>query len=429
MIAFVTLLLGLVTGSHSIELLVGPEVAVVELRVDGEAVARADEEPWVIEHDFGSSLLPHRLEAVAFDADGAELERAVQWVNLPRPSAEVSLVLDAAPDGRGTRARLSWESLVEVEPDRVSVSLDGQPLEVVDPGELVLPDYDPQQLHFLRAEVDFGDTVTGVAEITFGGFYAEEVSSELMAMPIVVEGREPTLDDLSGAFEAEGEALQAVALDRGAAEVVVVRDLRAREPLASLSRGSGFVPIHFGRKTRTRFLWATATVRGEDSQYRLFPASSDLELSQGRLLSHLVHVTWPAGSAESQRLGDAVAVAGLTAVRQNRRRAVVLLLGERSEDASQLEPGQVRGYLEALGVPLFVWSTSSERWKGAGWGPVTDVSTIWKLEEAARTVRKELDRQRLVWFDGTHLPQRVSLRRAIDGVEVVRRARSGQPAR
>jgi hypothetical protein len=419
-IAFVTLLLGLVTGSQAIELLVGPEVATVEVRVDGETVARLAGEPWVFEHDFGSELLPHRLEAVAFDAAGAELERALQWVNLPRPSAEVSLVLEVSPDGRGTRARLSWESVAAVEPARVSIALDGQPIAVDDPRDFVLPDHDPLQLHFLRAEVDFDDTVSGLAEVTFGGFYAEQVSSELMALAIAVDGREPALEDLEGIFESEGEVLRAVALDRGAAEVVIVRDLRARELLARLARQSGFVPVHFGRKTRTRFLWATATAPEEDSRYRLFPTSSELELSDGRLLSHLAHLRWPSAGVESQRLADAVAVAALGSVRQNRRRAVVLVLGDRERDASQLAAQQVRGYLRALGVPLFVWSPVAEQWQGDAWGEVEDVSTIWKLEQAARSVRRELERQRLIWFDGMHLPQRVSLRRPLEGVELVR---------
>jgi hypothetical protein len=419
-IAFVTLLLGLVTGTQTIELLVGPEVAAVELRFDGETVARLESAPWVVEHDFGAELAPHRLEAVAFDGEGVELARAVQWINLPRPSAEVSLVLETSPDGRGSRARLSWESLAAVSPDFVAITLDGQPLEVADATDFELPAHDPQQLHFLRAEVDFGSNVSGTAEVTFGGFYAEEVNSELMALPITVEGKDPALEDLHGVFESEGEALRPVALDRGAAEVVVVRDLRVREQLGGLARTSGFVPVHFGRGTRTRFLWATATHRGDDGRYRLFPASSELDLSQGRLLSHLVHVTWPASGAEGQRLADAVAVAGLTAVRQNRRRSVVLLLGDRARDASQLDPLQVRRYLGSLGVPLYVWSPVAEQWEGAGWGQVADISTIWKLEEAARAVRKGLERQRLIWFDGTHLPQRISLRRPIEGVELVR---------
>jgi hypothetical protein len=420
LIAFATLLLGLVTGPHSIELLVGPEVAAVELLLDGERVGRLEGAPWVLEHDFGRRLAPHRLEAVAFDDRGAELERALQWVNLPRPSAEVSLVLELSPDGRGSRARLSWESLEGVEPDRVAVALDGAALVVEDPRELVLPPYDPRQLHFLRAELEFGDHVAGLAEATFGGFYAEQVSTELMALPIAVDGREPTLPELAGAFEADGRALRAVALDRGEAEVVVVRDLRARDPLAETGRKSGFVPAHFGRKTRTRFLWATATLQGNDARYRLFPTSGDLDLARGRLLWHLAHVRWPSSGPEDQRLADAVAVAGLNAVRHNRRRAVVLVLGTRERDASQLDAAAAREYLAALRVPLFVWSPTPGQWKDGPWGPVVDVSTVWKVEQAARAVRKELERQRLVWFDGTHLPQRVAMSRPLPGVELVR---------
>jgi hypothetical protein len=254
------------------------------------------------------------------------------------------------------------KALAAAEPDRVAVSLDGAPVAIDDPREFALPPYDPRQLHFLRAEVEFGDNVAGLAEATFGGFYAEQVSTELMALPITVDGAEPTLAELAGAFEAEGRALVPVALDRGEAEVVVVRDLRVREALAEVGRDAGFVPAHFGRKTRTRFLWANATRRGSDDRYRLFPTSPDIELALGRLLWHLSHVRWPSGGPESQRLADAVAVAGLNAVRNNRRRAVVLVLGARGDDASQLDPVAVRGYLAALRVPLYVWSPTAEEW-------------------------------------------------------------------
>jgi hypothetical protein len=69
---------------------------------------------------------------------------------------------------------------------------------------------------------------------------------------------------------------------------------------------------------------------------------------------------------------DAVAAAGLRAAAIQRPRAVVLILGERPRDDSELSPPQVREYLSAIGVPLFVWSLAP-RAAAPGWTDVLDV--------------------------------------------------------
>jgi hypothetical protein len=54
------------------------------------------------------------------------------------------------------------------------------------------------------------------------------------------------------------------------------------------------------------------------------------------------------------RFTDAVAVAGLEATTENRRRAVLLVLSAQEKDQSRYDPALVRRYLAALRVPLFV---------------------------------------------------------------------------
>jgi hypothetical protein len=64
----------------------------------------------------------------------------------------------------------------------------------------------------------------------------------------------------------------------------------------------------------------------------------------------------------------------------------------------------VRRYLDALGVPLFVWSVDGPRPDlAATWGNVDDVSSIPKLIEAAGRIRRALAAQRIVWVSADPL--------------------------
>lgn len=414
MIEFVTLFLGLVLGEQRVELAVAEDVAAVHLLLDGAVAARLRQAPWEATLDFGQELRPHRLEAVALDAGGRELARSVQRLNLPRPPAEVTLILGLDPEGEATTARLVWESLESDDPSAVRLEMDGTALEVADPASFVLPPYDPRQLHFLRAEVDFSDTVSAVAEATFGGLYADEVRTQLTAVPIRVEARsrrrDPTVSGLKDRFLVRGEVASPVAVERGPVDLVVVRDRSAERYLKRLYSGpNGDIPVRLQDDESLRVLWSHATLRqGSEKNYSLFAGSSDLTVTDTSLLRVLAYLPWPRGSEKTQRLADAVAVAGLSAVERNRRRAVILILGDDRPDRAELEPATVRRYLDSLGVPLVVWSVVGRQ--RTSWGPAEDVSRPFRLSSAVRRLRKELDLQRLVWFDGKHLPQEVELR-------------------
>jgi hypothetical protein len=432
MIAFATFFLGLVAGVHEVELLVGAEVVAVELRLDHETVARLDRPPWRARIDLGDRVEPRHLAAVAFGAAGDEVGRAEQWINLPRPLAEATWVLDLSPDGRGGRAQLGWQSLVDSDPTEVVVLLDGAELEVSDPRSFVLPAYDPNQLHLLRAELEFEENLSAVAEATFGGFFADEVSSKLTAVPLRIDGPDPPLEALQAAALSRGNTVRVVALERSPADVVVVRDARARRELARLAVDTR-VATSFGRESRVRFLVPTPEVReGRHGAHLLFPQTSDGTVDPDQLVRVLLRSNWGGSSPAHQRLADAVSVAGLVASERNRPRAVVVLLGSPAADPSQLRPADVRHYLRTIGVPLFVWSTRRAAWSAAegavaggaasaeGWGEIVDVSTPMRLLRAVREVREELSRQAVLWVEGIHLPQWIELRPPPPGVELSR---------
>lgn len=424
MIAFATLFLGLVAGAQEVELLVGAEVAAVELLLDHRSVARLSGPPWRAAIDLGSRLEPHHLTAVARAADERELGRAEQWINVSRPLAEASFVLDLAPDGRGSQAQLGWQSLDASDPASISLSFDGAELEVADPRSFALPAYDPNQLHLLRAELEFAENLSAVAEATFGGFFAEAVSSELTAVPLEVVGRLPPLEVLQQAARSRGRPVRVVAVERAPADVVMVRDQRARRELGRLASGTRIV-ASFGKDSRLRFLWTTPEVReSARGAHLLFPRTADGRIGGEVLPRTILRSNWQSGGGEQQRLADAAAVAGLIASERNRPRAVVVVLGAPAGDRSQLDPAQVRHYLSAIAVPLFVWSTHAAAWndgdRDGGWGEVENVATPLRLLGAIREVERALDRQAVMWVDGIHLPQWIDLDPAPPGVRLLR---------
>jgi hypothetical protein len=128
----------------------------------------------------------------------------------------------------------------------------------------------------------------------------------------------------------------------------------------------------------------------------------------------------PAETPES-RIADAVAVAGLEAVTENRRRAVLLVLAGDERDASGYDPATVRRFLAAIRVPLIVWCLErpAPGSAAAAWGECADVSVARGLYSAFGKLRQELTTQRIVLVDGRHLPQSIALSPAAKGIELV----------
>lgn len=441
MVTFLTLFLGLVSGVRTVELAAGGDVAAIELRLDGKAVGRVTSPPWSINVDFGDPPKPHELWAVAFAQDGKELAKVLQKINLPRSLAEATLTLVPGSGGKGRTARLRWVCAIASEPTRIAVTFDGRPIPSSDPARIGLPDFVPEQIHFLKADLDFPRNIAASAEITFGGQSRDETQAELTAIAVLSEKKKT--GPVDGAFEAGGRSLKVVAVEEdGPAEIAIVLDEAARPTFARLaaryetplrtdprfpaSADSNALlrrigPLATGQ--RAHFIWPlTQTFVNGSMRFELFPQSEVFDRSQGGLLYLLTRVFAP-GVLPSPRLADAVAVAALSAVARNRARAVVLILGG-SPDASTLSPGGARSYLSALGVPLFVWTAGPRgAAAGAAWSGATDladVSTLDLFDDASRRLTTQLARQRIVWVEGVHLPQDVGLSASASGLTLVR---------
>jgi len=425
MISFASLFVGLVFGIVNVQLVAARGVERVDLFLDGRVVAEL-REPWLTPLDLGCSPAPHELVAVAYDARGTEVGRVRQWVNRPRARAEASLVLEPSGGGGRRIARLTWRSLLAETPQSISVTFDGKPVPVSDPSRIEIPPHDPRQVHFVRAVLDFGRGVTAVTEATFGGPRSAESFTEMTAVPVVLdEGAVlPSPDELGGWFEKDGAPLEVTAIEEGPGELVFVCEGSAREahgPAGGPRRDA--IPEGLGGELGYRFLWPVPEMTPQSTMVsNLYPATVRFTPADGAIRSTAFRrLSWPAWDPRAQRIADAVAVAGLSAADQERRRAVVLLLGPAARDASALSPEEATGFLRDLGVPLHVWTFGRKPPALASrWPAARNLPSGRQVDAAIRELLQSVERQRIVWVAGTHLPQTVELGPLARGVRLAR---------
>src|SRR4051794_6463280 len=141
-IAFLTLFFGLITGPYPVELTVSGPAASVEIVVDGRSAGTLPGAPWKGTINFGSSLLPHQVVARALDAQGHELGRAEEWVNLAHPPSKAEIVLEGGGKSPPKAAKVVWTNLKGEKPHAVSLTFDGLPVALDANGRGTLPAHD-----------------------------------------------------------------------------------------------------------------------------------------------------------------------------------------------------------------------------------------------------------------------------------------------
>jgi hypothetical protein len=425
LLGFATLLIGLATGPRPVELLVARPVAAVTVILDGREVAALAAPPWRAVVDLGEGPRPHRLEAVGLDRGGAEIARAVQWVNLPRPSVDLDLVLERGEDGTVLAARLAWASARPEGMPTVRAVLDGQALPAGGAERLPLPAVDASRPHFLRVDADFGGDLSASRSIAFGGAYSDSGAAGLTAIPTTVaRGRTKVSAADVTASSAAGEPLQVVAVEEGTARVVAVVDRRA-DWLRSIVRPPSRHPATELGDTpcRYRLLHPPQAGLGDDEivvvppcpshflrdgvDMRLFSALQTSRTSTLDLVSVLLRRSLEAVEPEPQTLTNAVATAGVIAAAGGHRRAVVVVLSAADAGGGDITVAHAREFLRLLGVPLYVWSPG--RLGASDWGTAENISSCARLERASRDLARDLERQRIVWVEGLRLPQEVVL--------------------
>lgn len=421
MIAFATLFLGLVLGVQTVAVMTSQDVSQVEVRLDDRSLVVLDEPPWRAPVDLGDTLEPRMLTAIARDGEGREIARTEQALNLPRPPAELELLLEPGTDGRGAVARISWDSIASTDRPTVTATFDGVELPVTDSHRIPLPGHDPARLHFLRVDAVFGEHISTYAERVLGGTYADRLSTELTAVPVRLTGRAalPPAEGLEGWVRVGGEAAAVLAVDEGPADLIVVRDVSAQPVLDDFGRtgrnGSRRYVARLKTDQRVRFLSPFARpVPHPGYSMSLFEPSESLTAHDGGLFWLLTRIRPRHGADEGQRLADAVAAAGLTAAGGSRPRAILLVLGPEPRDRSTLGADGVRHYLESLRVPLVVWSVGGDT--AAAWGQAERIDSLSALERASKALRRDLERQRILWVEGVHLPRSIELTERARGI-------------
>ena len=440
MIEFATLFLSLVTGIHPVEVVVSGPVTSVEIVLDGQTVGVIEGDPWRITCDFGPDPLPHELLAIARDTSDQKVATVRQLINLPRSRSEVRLVLLDSANNAPSAVRLIVGSPLFVEPVRMAVELDGVPIRFEKPDFIRLPDFDPLSAHVVTAEVEFTDGSAAHSAISFSSGTSGLTETELTAVPIAVEGDlEPTLDSLQNLFSAEGRNVTVHAVERSGGRVVMVRDQEASEHLSSMGQFKDRRVSH----TRRREIWMGSLVgdnRGlEECLFRtvvpipIQSKSNVTSLQKSFWVSHFYRLEeagldWCAshifprpdeltGGHKDQQVADAVAIAGLQAAGSGRPRVVVLVVGDKSPDASLFGIEPTKRFLRALNVPLVVWATdpsAAERW-----GNGTSITTPKQFSRASRDVMDMLQYQWIVWLEGLLLPRDVTLKSTKSGIRIV----------
>jgi len=416
MVTFVSIFLWLTVGTHTVEVAVEGPVTSVEIRLEGTAIGVATAPAWRAECDFGSVIRPHELVAVAFDERGVELDRARQVLNLPRPDAEVEMVLVSGSSAKPAAVRVVTQSAQKLEPAHMLVTFDGKTLSGSD-GLYLLPPYDPEQAHILSAEATFPFGVSARDDLTLGGSHRGQVASELTAVTVEVAGRRrPQPTDFEGLLRASGEDLRVAAVERSGGRIYLVRDHNSWPVLHAagvkmermwptqgafrFDRGYDLTPdMH-----RYHLVVPNATIRGDLSIFQVAGPYPLQRYSLPLLASQLVNT---AASLDGQELSVAVAVAGVRAARDSCPRVVVLVLSDEIVDHSRDLPQDILGYLKSLHVPLVVWTTGHR--KETIWGPAEEVSSPKALMKSGERVMKSMLRQWIVWVEGQHLASDIEL--------------------
>jgi len=398
-IVFLTLYLGLVSGPQPLELRADPAVKSIRIVVDGATVMTMNAPPWRLDLNFGAVLLPHEIVAVGYDAKGVELARATQFANLPRPNAEIDVILTP---GTPARAAIVARHLAHEKVRRASMKLDDKELALDKELTAKVPAMDMKRPHVLAAEVRFADGAAARREVVFGGQYAESAQAQLTPL-VVTRTAAGDAPPAEGCFVANGAALNVRSVELSTADVIMVRDPGEGSAYALARRGSPILGAQRAIAALDDGTFAQILspipeqIRAGAMTTTLFRPTFSFDASKYGMYYALAWSYGTRDGASPRRWADAVAVAGVNAVSRGRRRAVVLLLGD-APDTSEHSPAVVRRYLDALGVPLFVWSDGEPRPDlAASWGNVDDISSIDKVIAATDRIRRTLAAQRIVW--------------------------------
>ena len=444
MVEFLTLFLGLVAGPQEIAVSVSDEVSRVELRLDHELVAELRAPDWKGDLDFGARPAPRWLEAVAFDATGRELARTRQALNVPRPTAEASLLVRREQnDAARYVGQLVWEDALGGRLSFVDFALDSRPYEVERPERFPLPDPGTGRASLLEADLAFSSGTEASAQTVYGAPGLEVVGAELTAVPLRSR-RRASAAQLERYLLGPDGTLDVVGTEREASSLIVVKGdgvsdalLAMNTPFGDPDEHSSSTPVQRTTLTYTREITTDAAADAPNRRWTALPfpprqslvvmrpyarqrtgRSVDLELfavspsiarPKGGLLWLLNTDVEVPGLDPTVRLADAVAVAGLKAAEHNRRRAVLVVLETVPQDGSRIRFDAALEYLASLGVPVHVWQLVEDPREELVHPSAQAIRTYRQLRRAYEELQADFSSQRTAWVAGRYLPHEIDL--------------------
>jgi len=429
--------IGLVTGNHTIETDLGVTGDPAELYLDGVPVCSLQGSNSRCTVDLGDAPHVHLLELVRRDASGRVKATASRWVNRPGQEAELAIQLDAR-DPRGIcGGKALWSHPLKNDPVLLEVAQDGLILRIRDDGRSFrFPCPDANQPHVISASAIFSDGRRAEAVAVSGGFGGH---TETGLTAVALESSPPGTDPCAQVLAEFGEEVKQVA--DGGSEIVFVLDPTAGyRTLMASGWSKGMMPTTTtstkqfdslvqqgskGSEARPKNSWKRAEATFIDANKMWFVLPDDnLQrangFGQGRMnwLPMLFNFG-PVKLPDEARLADAVAASGLVAAAGPRKRAVVLVLGNRAErDRSGFTADQARAYLAEVGVPLYVFRNG--KLHDDGWPPGMPVRNMEAMADALEVVKADLEVQCVAWFPGQMHPNEI-VAALPEGIEIAGR--------
>ena len=332
--------------------------------------------------DLGPDPVIHLLELVRKDESGHVVESVKRWVNKPGVEAEVRAAGRCDGKTRTCDFTLMWAHPGKLDPTSSTVALDGVTVASTVTPRVRVPFPRGSTPQVVTADATFSDGRRATFTQLLAGSYPERAEASLQAIPITVTDGVRD-DELVRSLKEAGWPVRAVEL--GGFEIVFVVEQGALGSSFGLFGQSW--PLQGAEQMRVIIANDTITA---------FQSVHALHTSPGRTwVRDLFQAPHNVPVLKRLRTADAMALAGYDLGGSSRRRAVVLIAGSKHEDESTFSPEQARAYLGQNFVPFFVWRAAPP--SAPGWPSGPDLNSFGANVSA---VRKELDRQRIVWLEG-----------------------------
>jgi photosystem II stability/assembly factor-like uncharacterized protein len=423
---------GLLIGLFPVIVDLGTSPRPAELLLDGQPACTISARAPACTVDLGPDPVIHLLELVRKDKSGQVVESVKRWVNKPGVEAEVRAA--GRCDGKTSTCDFTvmWAHPGKLDPASLTVALDGVTVASAVTPAVRVPFPRGSTPQVVTADATFPDGRRATFTQLLAGSYPERAEASLQAIPVVVPDGVRD-DELVRSLKEAGWPVRAIELGGFEVEFVVEPGALASDSSFGLFgqswplQGAEQMRIIVANDTITAFQSISAEVREPAARGRAgsraspggipgvetgLKGSSVRASAGGNWLRDLFRAPHSVPAVKRLRTSDAVALAGYDLGGSSRRRAIVLIAGSEREDESTFSPAQAQAYLGQNFVPFFVWRAAPR--SAPGWPAGSDLKSFGANVSA---VRKELDRQRIVWLEG-RVDQRTFRPRLPPGVAI-----------